>query len=127
MIKTTALAAGFLLGASSLGQAATCHVPPFKLIRDVTVTAAMYVTSGKRCSIIVLNSAGGTRAFEITRGASHGRAELANPLKLTYTPAPGFVGKDSFSYVSHSHDARTNRPMDLPVNVDVTVMTGNVR
>jgi len=95
-------------------------VPTFKLIPDVTVTAYMFVAPGKRCTIIVSNSSGGAQSHDITRHASNGRVEI-DGLRIRYTPKTGFAGKDVFSYVQHSLDHRTNRPITLPVNVEVTV------
>jgi Big-like domain-containing protein len=120
MIKTT-MAVSFLLAASNLSHAASnCEIPPFKLIPDVTVTAVMYVTPGKRCTIGVLNSAGGALSHEITRRPSNGKVEI-NGLDIRYTPRAGFVGADSFSYVRHSRDFSNNRPITLPVNMNIIV------
>jgi hypothetical protein len=120
MIKAmTAL--GVLLGATNFSHAATrCDIPEFHLIPDVTVTAYMYVTSGKRCGIAVSNSAGGAQRYEVTGRPSNGKVEIVG-LSIRYTSRPRFVGKDSFSYVRHALDARTNRPIRLPANIDVTV------
>ena len=123
MFKTVTLSfvAFVLVAASSSSHAApSCHVPPFKMIWDVTVTATMQVTAGKRCTIVINNSTGGTHAFTLTRHPANGTVEI-DGLKVRYTPKAGFVGKDSFSYIRHANNHRTNQPMKLPVEVDVTV------
>src|SRR5215204_1887654 len=110
MIKTV-MALSILLAACSLSYAASsCQIPTFKLIPDVTVNGVMYVSSGKRCTITVANSAGGALSYEITRQPSNGKAEI-NGLSIRYTPRPGFAGKDSFSYVRNAADSRNNRPI----------------
>ena len=120
MVRTITALLLLVAGVSASRAASNCEIPPFGLIRDVTVTAAMYVTSGKRCTIGVANSAGGTLSHEITRHPSNGKVEI-NGLDIRYTPRAGFVGKDSFSYVRHARDFTNNRPIQLPVNMNVTV------
>jgi hypothetical protein len=120
MIKT-AMALTTLLATASFSHAApSCQIPPFKMIQDVTVTGAMYVTSGKGCGVAVANSAGGVQSHEITRNPSNGKVEIDGFI-VRYTSRSGFVGKDSFSFIRHVLDHRTNRPMALPVDMDVTV------
>ncbi len=119
MIRITA--ALLLIAVPTVSHAASsCEVGYLKLIPDVTVTGQMQVVSGKPCGIAIANSAGGTKSQEITRRASNGKAEIVG-FVVRYTSRPGFVGKDSFSYVRHALDATNNRPITLPVNIDVTV------
>ncbi len=110
----------FLAATISSSSAANCLVPNIHLIPDVTVTGYMYVKSGKRCSIVPDNSPGGTQGVDITQRPSNGTLELYR-LGVRYTPRPDFVGKDSFGYLRHSIDHRTNRPITHPVMIEVTV------
>jgi hypothetical protein len=120
MVRIAAALLFLVAGVSASHAAFTCHVPPFKLIPGVTVTAVMYVTPGQRCAIAVSNSTGGTLSHDITRQPSNGKIEIYG-LNIRYTPRSGFSGKDSFSYVRHALDHRTNSPITLPVDVDVIV------
>jgi hypothetical protein len=115
------LAVGLLLGVAASGHAASnCEVMGIHLIPDVTVTGYMYVKAGKSCSIQSANSPGGNTGLEVSRRPTNGQVQISG-FKIFYKPRPGFVGKDSFGYLRHALDARTGRPIRLPVNVDVTV------
>ena len=80
----------------------------------------MYVKSGKRCTLLSNNSAGGNTGVEVTQCPVNGSIEV-NGFSLAYTPKAGFVGSDSFGYVRHALDHRNNQPIKFMVTVAVTV------
>jgi hypothetical protein len=120
MIRIGALLAFLFVGASSSYAASNCEVMGIDLIRDVTVTGYMYVKAGKQCGIQSASSIGGNISLELKQRPSNGSAQV-DGFRVTYKPRAGFVGKDSFVYVRHQRDARTNQAVTYPVNVDVTV------
>ena len=120
MIRLSAALLLVGIGLSPARAASGCEVPFTKMIPDVTVTGQIYAVSGKSCGIGVAESVGGAQSHQITRRPSNGKVEIRG-FAIYYTSRPGFVGNDSFSYVRHSLDSRTNRPITLPVNIDVTV------
>ena len=121
MIGIILALAVLVAGVTASHAASHCNVPYFKIIADVEVTGHMYVKAGKSCSIQSANSPGGNTGIVITRRPANGQVQLIGGFKISYKPRAGFVGKDSFGYVRHALDARTGRPIQLPVNVDVTV------
>lgn len=108
-------------GVTSSHAESGCNVPYFKLLAHTEVTGHMYVKAGKSCSVQSANSAGGNTGIEIRRRPSNGQVQLTGGFKITYKPRAGFVGKDSFAYVRNALDSRTGRPIQLAVNIDVTV------
>ena len=47
--------------------------------------------------------------------AQHGSASIDSPGVLTYTPNPGFVGSDSFSYTLHEGNTVTTAQVNIMV------------
>ena len=114
------LALGLFVGGVASAQAEDCNIPYFKLIPDVEVTGHMYVKAGKSCSVQSVNGDGGNIDIVLRRRPANGQVQIVSPFRITYKPRPGFVGKDSFSYVRHARDY-SNKSFALPVNMDVTV------
>jgi len=116
-----AVALGLLVGMVSSSQAESdCNIPYFKMFPDVEVTGHMYVKAGKSCSVQSVNGDGGNIDVVVRRRPTHGQVQILAGFKISYKPHPGFVGKDSFSYVRHARDF-ANRSFALPVNMEVTV------
>ena len=57
---------------------------------------------------------------EITTAPAHGTADFAAP-QVRYTPAPGYVGADTFAFIANAEN-RSGRPLRLKVRVEVDVV-----
>jgi hypothetical protein len=108
----------FVIG---LAEASACTVPYIRTLAGVTVDGYMTVRSGKRCSIVLNNSAGPTQpGADVVQRPSHGSLSVAG-YRVVYASRPGFVGSDSFTYARRGLGAGSNRPVVRTVRVAVTV------
>ena len=113
-ISILALSAPAAFAASS-----TCRVPTIGTLDNQTVTGYMFVTSGRRCSIIVGRSRGPTFSAALVSNAKNGTVTVSGG-RVTYASRPGFVGDDAFTYARHGLN-RVNEPVVRTVNVAVKV------
>ena len=119
MIRTTGLLCLFLSGLSGPALAGTCVVPNIRTLDNQTVNGTMYVVSGKRCSIVLIRSAGPIHSANLVARPSNGSASISGG-RVVYVSRPGYVGDDHFSYARQGMNA-LNQPVTRTVDVNVKV------
>jgi hypothetical protein len=80
----------------------------------------MTVSSGKRCFVRLILSAGPMHSAYIVQRPSHGTAAIASSNRIVYQSRSGFVGSDSFTYARRGESA-TGNAITRTVRVLVTV------
>jgi len=116
------------LGASALvlAQQQPCRIEPFQgATLPQGAIAHMHVTNtGATCAIanfgVPAERRNPAESGTITSKPSHGSAEFSAP-RARYTPAPGFVGEDEFTYEALAKGNNAQQPLRLKVHVLVHV------
>jgi hypothetical protein len=121
--------AGALLASTLLlwqSPAAACKAEPFRgaTSREGAATRMAVVNNGQPCSIVNYGvpeeRSNPAHSGRITVQARNGTAEFSAPA-ASYTPKPGFVGDDEFTYEAMA-TGRGNANLTLKVRVQVKVM-----
>ena len=119
------LAALLLLAPVATAQPASCVMSTTRgAASPQGATATMQVINdGRPCGLtnygIPAERRNPATAGVITQPPKHGKAEFVGA-EAQYTPAPGYVGDDAFSYEAHAVDG-AGRRLVLRVHVKVTV------
>ena len=126
MGRWVGLAALFLLaGSVAIAQPATCEISQIRgAASPEGATATMRVVNDGRPCGLTLYGIPEQRRNPATDGVftqapKHGIAKFAGA-RVQYTPDPGYVGDDAFTYEARSADA-TGRSILLKVQFKVTV------
>ena len=87
------------------------------------VQMVINITASPTSATIDLNATspfGAPLTFSIVDEPAHGTAEIADPTvgSVVYTPTPGFIGTDSFTYKAHNTDTNVD---SLPALVTIVV------
>jgi hypothetical protein len=80
----------------------------------------MTVKTGKRCSIVLLNSLGPVQTTRLVGMPTMGSASVRGN-RIIYVPRAGYTGQDLFTYARSGQD-RYGRPSVKTVNVNVRVV-----
>jgi len=123
-----AVAVTFGLAASSatLAEQQRCRIEPFQgATLPQGAIAHMHITNtGAPCAIgnfgVPTERRNPAESGAITSKPSHGSAEFAAP-QARYTPEPGFVGEDTFTYEALAKGNNTQQIVRLKVRVLVHV------
>ena len=99
--------------------ARNCVVPSIQTLDNQTVSGAIYVVSGKSCSIILARSPGPIQSVQLITPPASGKVSISGG-RVIYTARPGFVGDDRFVYARRGLNP-VNRPISRTVDVAVKV------
>jgi uncharacterized protein YhjY with autotransporter beta-barrel domain len=95
---TLTYAASNLGGTSAAATASiTVNAPPVTAPTVANVSASVVADSSN--NLLTLSVTGKASSVAVTSPPSHGTVSVAG-INLTYTPAPGYVGADSFTYTA---------------------------
>ncbi|WP_193378527.1 Ig-like domain-containing protein, partial [Singulisphaera acidiphila] len=72
---------------------------PYNVVHDQTIDNSLYATD---------EDAGDLLTYSLVANASHGYATVGPDSYFAYTPYPGYVGTDSFTYVANDGLANSN-------------------
>ncbi|WP_431687510.1 cellulase family glycosylhydrolase [Hahella sp. NBU794] len=86
-----------------------------------TLPQSLQVTQGRSLDITLFGSDadGAVVAFQVDAQPRHGVLVGADRF-WTYTPAPGFVGEDSFTYVALDNDGLSSTPARVDISVEAS-------
>jgi hypothetical protein len=119
MIRFTGLLCLLLSVLSGPALAGSCVVPYIRTIDNQTANGTMYVVSGKRCSIVLLRSAGPMHSAKLVSRPSNGSVSIDGG-RVVYVSSAGYVGDDHFTYARQGLNA-LNQPVTRTINVNVKV------
>ena len=118
--------------AASLGMvtnaetSATCRIEPFSgaTLPQGAVAQMTIANTGASCAVtnygIPADRQNAAHSGSITSAATHGTASFTPP-RATYTPQPGFVGDDDFSYTANAK-GHNGQQVTMRVRVKVKVV-----
>jgi hypothetical protein len=115
-----------LLAAAAAHSQNRCRVEPFQgaSLPRGAVTQMVVPNNGQACTIINFGSAAEGKNLadsgNILAAPAHGTAEFVAP-RARYTPAPGYVGQDEFTYEAFARGS-INQQIRLLVTVRVSVV-----
>ena len=124
-IQVLAILAAKFIAPAFGQQPVACHVDPFQgaTLPQGAIAQMTVVNTGASCAITNFGASGRTNpadAGSIKAAPAHGSAEFVAP-QAKYTPEPGFVGEDEFSYDAFAK-GNMNQQLRLRVTVKVKVV-----
>lgn len=103
-------------GANRTGTTNTLAVPYIVVVAPVANDVSATVAYGSSSNPIALNITGGApTSVAVATAAAHGTA-IASGTSITYTPAAGYFGADSFTYTA-TNSAGTSAPATVSLTV----------
>ncbi len=110
------------MGAGTASAATAAVTPAAALTKPVAGLASATVAANSSANPITLAISGGTPAsVAVASAASHGTA-TASGTAITYTPAAGYSGGDSFTYTA-TNPAGTSSPATVSITVTAPTFT----
>jgi hypothetical protein len=110
------------MGAGTASAATAAVTPAAALTKPVAGLASATVAANSSANPITLAITGGTPAsVAVASAASHGTA-TASGTAITYTPAAGYSGGDSFTYTA-TNPAGTSSPATVSITVTAPTFT----
>ena len=121
MIRFAGLICLLLSLFSGPALARSCIVPFIRTVDNQTVNGTMHVVSGKRCSIVLLRSAGPILSTKVISRPSNGNVSI-NGGRVVYVSTARYIGDDHFTYIRQGLNV-VNQPITRTINVKVKVLS----
>ena len=119
MIRTVGILCLLLSALSDPALASSVCGMPIRSLDDQTAYGTLYVTSGKRCSIVMRSTMGPVHTTRLVANATNGSVFISGN-RITYVSRRGYAGDDHFVYARQGLDA-VNRPITRTVDISVKI------